>query len=147
MIRFFDASVLVKRYVAEPESAVARRLFASSVPAVTRLSEIEVVSAFARRTREGALTPAECDAVIAAFRDDLDGMTVVELTDGIALLASDLLRRHPLRSGDAVQLATCMYLARETGTAVPLSTFDDRLAAAAPNEGVPLAWPLPRARR
>ena len=48
------------------------------------------------------------------------------------------LLHHALRSGDAVQLASCLYLQRELGQRVPLIAFDDRLNDAARAEGVSL---------
>jgi hypothetical protein len=49
-----------------------------------------------------------------------------------------LLIRHSLRSGDAVQLASCLYLQRETGEQMSFAAFDDRLATAARDEGLTL---------
>jgi predicted nucleic acid-binding protein len=53
--------------------------------------------------------------------------------------AQSLLLRHALRSGDAVQLASCLYLQRETGERVPFAAFDERLNDAARAEGLTLA--------
>jgi hypothetical protein len=47
-MRFFDASALVKKYVRETDSARVRRLLGTGGVALSRLSEVEVVSAFAR---------------------------------------------------------------------------------------------------
>jgi hypothetical protein len=46
--------------------------------------------------------------------------------------------RHSLRSGDAVQLASCLYLQRETGERISFAAFDDRLTTAARAEGLTL---------
>jgi hypothetical protein len=53
--------------------------------------------------------------------------------------AESLLLRHALRSGDAVQLASCLYLQRETGERVPFAALDERLNDAARAEGLTLA--------
>jgi predicted nucleic acid-binding protein len=53
-VRFFDASALVKRYVRERDSMRVRRLLSAGDVAIGRLSEMEVVSAFARLARTGA---------------------------------------------------------------------------------------------
>ena len=65
-------------------------------------------------------------------------MDFVELTAELTADAQMLLIRHSLRSGDAVQLASCLYLQRETGEQMSFAAFDDRLAAAARAEGLTL---------
>jgi hypothetical protein len=45
--------------------------------------------------------------------------------------AQALLQRHPLRAGDAVQLASCLELRDELEDPIGLVAFDDRLIAAA----------------
>ena len=49
------------------------------------------------------------------------------------------LSTRPLRSGDAVQLASCLYLQRETGQRVLFTAFDERLNNAAGAEGLTFA--------
>lgn len=73
MIVYFDASALVKRYVAEAGSDVVRRLLRRAMPATCRLSEVEIASALVRR-REGVLTSAERDRGLAALREDMDAL-------------------------------------------------------------------------
>jgi hypothetical protein len=46
-----------------------------------------------------------------------------------------LLRIHPLRTADALQLAAVMVATEENAQRLPLMCFDDRLAAAARLEG------------
>lgn len=62
----------------------------------------------------------------------------MELTAKLAADAQTLLTRHPLRSGDAIQLASCLYLQRETGESIAFAAFDDRLTVAARAEGLEL---------
>ena len=109
-MRYFDASALVKRYVRENGSTAVRRLLSSDTPVMSRLSEVEVPSAVVRRAREGAFTTAERDRALDAFAADLEAITVVELTHEVTAGATDLLRRHQLRAGDAIQLASCLFL-------------------------------------
>lgn len=60
----------------------------------------------------------------------------MELTAELVGNAQSLSVRHGLRSGDAVQLASCLYLQRETGQRIPFAAFDDRLNTAASSEGL-----------
>ena len=59
----------------------------------------------------------------------------MELTAELTADAQTVRVRHSLRSGDAVQLASCLYLQRETGERISFAAFDDRLATAAHVEG------------
>lgn len=136
---YFDASALVKRYVREKGSTKVRRLMASQTPATSRLSEVEVASALERRAREGAFAMTERDRALAALGTDLPAIVVVELTPDISARARSLLRRHPLRAGDAIQLASCLFLQEELGEPIPVVAFDDRLTAAASREGLTVA--------
>ena len=129
---------MAKRYVQEAGSASVRRQLRSGRIATSRLSAIEVASALARREREGAFTAAERDRALKRLNADLAAWILVELTAELTADAQTLLVRHSLRSGDAVQLASCLYLQRETGERIPFAAFDDRLATAARAEGLTL---------
>jgi predicted nucleic acid-binding protein len=135
-MRYFDASALVKRYVREPGTARVTRLIASGAPATSRLSEVEVASAVGRRAREGAFSVTERDRALAALERDLAAILVVELTPDITARARALLLRHELRAGDAIQLASCLYLQEQFGEEVPFIAFDERLTGAARGEGL-----------
>jgi predicted nucleic acid-binding protein len=136
---FFDASALAKAYLDEPETSQVERLMASGRPAVSRLSEVEVSSAVHRRWREGALPAQRRDAALAAFREDVLGWFVIELTAQVAARAALLLASHQLRAGDAIQLASAL----EARDGAPRDfacfvAYDARLLAAARAEGLPI---------
>jgi predicted nucleic acid-binding protein len=128
----------VKRYVEETESTTVRRLLRNGAAATSRLSEVEVASALARRCREGTLTLSERNRALAALQRDLASLYLVELMPEIAQASVALLARHPLRTGDAIQLASCRYLRLHVGDEVELLAYDARLNEAARAEGVPL---------
>jgi predicted nucleic acid-binding protein len=120
-VRFFDASAIVKRYVRESHSARIRRLLGAGDVALSRLSEIEVVSAFARLARKKAISVVQRDRAIGAFVTDLTAWYVVEITPQVTAAAIQLLTQHPLRSGDAVQVASALVL--QEGLGQPLEAF------------------------
>ena len=113
-----------------------RRLLKADQAAASRLSEVEVASALVRRTREGAFPVEERDRALASLADDFAALIIVEFTPEITADARALLLRHRLRAGDAVQLASCLYLQREMSEPMPFVAFDDRLAEAARLEGL-----------
>src|SRR5262249_20576371 len=134
VIRYFDSSAIVKRYVREGGSKLVRRLLKAVPPATSRYSEVEVTSAVARRCREGVLSMAARGDVLTAFAADLAAFHLIELTDETAALARALLLRHSLRAGDAVQLASCLVLQQALRSPLSIVAFDSRLREAAASE-------------
>ena len=133
-MHYFDASALVKRYVREKGSAKVQRLLAAEVAATSRLSAVEIASAVARRVREGNLSGEDRERILAAVERDMTAVLVVEITPAVLASAQLLLQRHPLRTGDAIQLASCLHLQEHIEDDVTFVGFDDRLRAAARTE-------------
>ena len=141
---FLDSSALVKRYVTEKGSAWIRALTAPSARnplIIARITWVEVLSALARRQREGSLTPGDVAQAVQAFRYDLDMQyQVTELDPALAGAAGELVTKHPLRAYDAVQLASALRvqlgLAQAQAPALTFLTADDRLIAVAQAEGL-----------
>ncbi len=133
---YLDASALVKWYVEEDGSERVLQLMARGSLATSRVSEVEVASAVARRCREGSFPVTERDRVFAALPSDLAAMFIVELTPGITARCIGLLARHRLRAGDSVQLASSLALQERADSRVEFVAFDDRLLEAARAEGL-----------
>lgn len=108
----------------------------ATTAAASRLSEVEIASALARRCREGSLTTAGRDRALAELRHDFTALTVVEATAEIVGHTYALLSRYPLRAGDALQLASCLRLRDAIEGGVAFLAFDDRLTRAARAEGL-----------
>lgn len=130
---FVDASGLVKRYVRERGSAQVRTLLATQPIAVSRLSEVEVPSALIRLARHGRLAARSRDRALQAFVGDFPSWHIVELTPAVTALAHAMLRRHELRAGDAIQLASALWL-HATVPVAGVVAFDTRLVSAAKAE-------------
>jgi hypothetical protein len=109
--------------------------------ASTQLLVIEVLSAFNRRAREGALTLAEYQRARDIFREDCRSRyQIVPLTTAIVDLAGELVERYPLRSYDAIHLATALAvqqsLQRRNLSPLTFLSADDRLNDAVTQEGL-----------
>lgn len=131
MTRFFDTSAIIATYTGQPGGARARALLAER-PAVSRLAEVEAVSALARLAREISLPDDRRDAVISAVLGDFVAWDVIEVTPDVTARARELLVRHVLRASDAIQLASALQLqARAAQSLDAFVTFDRRLIAAA----------------
>lgn len=132
---FADTSALVKRYVHEPGSSPIAELHAPLV--LSELSTVEVPSALWQKHRAGELDPENAavlvDEFLADANDDQLGWALVHLTPRLLGEAIRLLARHPLRSGDAIQLACAV--AADSST---LLAFDRRLREAGAREGLRL---------
>jgi predicted nucleic acid-binding protein len=139
-----DTSALVKRYVDEVGSDWLRALAAPDQNAllfISRMTIVEVISAFARRLREGSLDREEFVAAKAAFRGDcLDEYQVMPPTLTVVNLACALLERHLLRAYDATHLATALgaqqFLSSQSHLSLTFLSADDRLNRAAAAEGL-----------
>lgn len=143
-IYFLDSSALVKRYIAETGSNWIRSVTAldSHNPLIiTRITWVEVLSAFTRRQREGNLTSDNVTLAIQTFRYDMDTQyQVAELDKALTEYAGQLVLRHPLRAYDAVQLAAALQVQAELkqfySTTLTFLVADDRLLAIAQAEGL-----------
>jgi predicted nucleic acid-binding protein len=141
---YLDTSALVKQYVDEEGSDWLRALIAPEKDPllfISRITIVEVISAFARRTRDGSLLPAEFATARDAFQGDcLDQYQVMPPSLAVIDLACALLERYPLRAYDAMHLATALSAQRflDIQGYLPLTfvSADDRLNHAAAAEGL-----------
>jgi hypothetical protein len=102
---------------------------------VWTLTPVEIVSALRRLARERAVT--EDSARLAETRMDEIVRTchVVIDVERVKSLALRLLRLHPLRAFDALQLAAALHWAEGRPQGRTVLTLDARLAQAARREG------------
>ncbi len=151
MIRtyFLDSSALVKRYVNEKGSGWIKEITdpqTGNTIVISRITWVEVLSAFTRLQRENKIDPANVTRMIQTFRYDWDtGYKVIETGRGIIEKAGEYIRKHPLRAYDSVQFASAMtlysfFLHTESGVFIFVSA-DDRLITAARQEGLPAENP------
>ena len=132
---FWDSSAIVPLLAEEDrtDAAIARARQDAEL-AVWWGTPVECASALARLEREGA--PA--DRVTAAFArlDDLaQSWTEVEPHEDIREVARRLLRVHPLRAADALQLAAAYLVSERSPQTLPVITVDERVRVAALKEG------------
>lgn len=134
-MRFWDSSALVPICLAQPTTALARAAHDEDPELVVWWgSAIECASAIARLHREGHLTDRE-----ESSARDLVGILrrswfEVQPGDGVREQALRLLRLHPLRAADALQLAAALEWAGSPSSGA-FVTFDERLRVAAQREG------------
>ncbi|MFW6084699.1 MAG: PIN domain-containing protein [Gemmatimonadota bacterium] len=136
-MRFWDASALVPLLLREPATERVVALLETDPELATWwASSVECASAVARLRREERLTPADEGRVLAG----LDGIRAasheVQAGEELRRIALRLLRVHPLRAADALQLAAALTWAGSPPfEGAEVVTLDERLAEAAVREG------------
>jgi len=135
-VRFWDSSAVVPLLVRQKSSPLAE-VWVSEDAGMTvwTLTSVEVLSAFRRLVREQGLE--EERALIAERRLDELVRTCHVVVDvpAVKRLASRLLRFHPLRAFDALQLGAALLWAEGHPEGRTLHTLDTRLGSAAEREG------------
>jgi hypothetical protein len=105
------------------------------VAVVWALTETELLSALYRRHREGLLDPDDLARAEARLErlsdrwDEVDNLLVVREE------AARILRVHPLKAGDALQLAAAVVAFDYRPRRRALLSFDETLLAAGRREG------------
>ena len=134
-MRFWDASAIVPLLLPESSSARMTASYRDDDSVVVWWgTEVECTSGIVRRLREG-LPPAIADRALATLA--LFGTEWRTIAPSVTLRddAIRLLKAHPLRAADALQLAAAMAPAPNSPNRLPFVTLDRRLADAAQREG------------
>lgn len=141
-MKFWDSSVIVPLLVYQASSvAVSSEVERDPNLVVWWGTGVECVSAFTRLEREGKITAAELVAAIANLSALAPSWQEVQPAARVRQTAERLLRVHPLRAGDAFQLAAAVIAADGSPETLPFVTLDGRLARAAEREGFPVVEP------
>jgi len=131
-VRFWDTSTIVPLLLGEENTAAAHQSLREDPEMyVWWGTGTECISALARVERAGGQ--------VSQALERLDGYAEawheVAATDAVRRTAARLLRVHPLRAADALQLAAATVASEGDPRTLPFVTFDERLAAAASREG------------
>ena len=95
----------------------------------------EFAAALARREREGSLTPTDVSGLLERLRALSQTWYEVRPDQRVKGVATRLLRVHPLRAADALQLAAALVAADDEPESTGFICFDARLNDAASREG------------
>jgi uncharacterized protein len=141
-MRFWDSSAVVPLLVAESTSAAVLREYELDPEVVAWwATEAECVSALARLERDGNLTAASMGEALRRLGALTRAWREVQPVTAVRTTAIRLLRVHPLRTADALQLGAAIAAAEDHPATLPLVTLDDRLAQAAEREGFEVVRP------
>lgn len=135
-VRFWDSSAVVPLLVVEPATAEReKQLRADLVMLVWWGTAVECASALQRLVREGAMSASDARAAEARLRHLEKHWVEVEPTQTVRAQTERLLRIHPLRAADALQLAAAVVACHHEAITSPFETAALRLADAAQREG------------
>ena len=135
-MRYWDSSALVSLLVDEAGSENRRAVLRQDQGIVTWWgSWVECASAVCRLYREGAIDDAGLEQSLDRLGALAAGWVEIRPLDRIRRRAIRLLRVHPLRAADALQLAAALTASAEEPADLEVVCSDARLSAAARREG------------
>ena len=103
---YFDTSALVKRYVDEAGRAELLRLLRRHEVVASAILPIELRSALRQRVSEGSLDAARLPQIIKRLSADRAYWTLIGVSTGVLTAAESLAATHPVRTLDAVHVAS-----------------------------------------
>lgn len=135
-MRYWDSSSITPLLILENASARAREIQAEDPAIITWWGTFtECVSAFARLHREAKLSSSDLARSITRVRRDVTTWIEVEPSDNVREQSVRLLRVHPLRAADAIQLAAAIVASDFQPGTLEFFTLDRNQRAAADKEG------------
>jgi len=121
MWAYFDTSALVKRYVEEAGRLNVLQLLRGHRVVVSAILPVELRSAFRRRVTDGTFDGKQLSRIASRVAADRGYWTLVEVGAEVLAAAETLAEAHPLRTLDAIHVASAQLFAARTST--PALTF------------------------
>src|ERR1700681_2389577 len=108
-MRFWDASAIISLLADEPTRGRLLELLDEDPQVLAWWgTPVEIASALARREREKLLSADELSAPFAPTRQLANSWHEIVPSDSVRRTAERLLRTHPLRAADSLQLAAAL---------------------------------------
>lgn|GEM_PF-555623 len=137
---YFDTSVLVKRYVGEAGSRLARELLRRHRVLSCAIAPLEALSALSRRRAAGELGERSFGAIVARLRADRDHWELVEVSAAVIGRAEEVIVKAEVRTLDALHIASAAAFQELSGLRVSFVTANERQREAAQRMGLQVAW-------
>ena len=134
---YFDTSALIKRYVDEAGRRAVLQLLRRHDCVTSALLPVELRSALRRRVVEATLDARQVPEILKRFATDRTFWAFVEVTSDVLATAETLVATHPLRTLDAIHVASAqLFAARITESELIFVSADARQTAAAAAVGM-----------
>ena len=111
MWAYFDTSALVKRYIDEIGRREVLQLLRRHECVASAVLPVELRSALRRRVTEGSLGSARVSEILKRVAADCAYWTLVEVGAEVLGAAEKLVAVHPLRTLDAIHVASAQVFA------------------------------------
>ena len=132
MWAYVDTSALVKRYIDEAGRREVLRLLRRYECVTSALLPVELRGALRRRVSEGTLDASRLPAILKRVATDRAYWTQVEVGAEVLVAAETLVATHPLRTLDAIHVASAqIFMARASTPDVLFVSADTRQTDAA----------------
>jgi predicted nucleic acid-binding protein len=122
------SAVLRWLFAQDGGEAVRDRLAAAAKVTTSRLTLIETRRVVRRAERDGRLTSAQAADVSAVFAQAASTWAIAELCDDVARRAEEGFPSEPVRTLDAIHLASALFL-RHAFPELAVLSVDDRVVA------------------
>jgi uncharacterized protein len=144
-VKFWDSSALVPLIIEERHSKACRQLLRTDpTQLVFCFTRTEILSAIWRKHREGLLDTTDVQTAEGRLAKLAERWTEVDSLSPVRDAAEQLLRVHPLRAADSLQLGACVAVFGTRRRDREFVVLDDLLAEAGRQEGFKVV--VPRAR-
>lgn len=138
---YFDTSALIKRYVREAGSAQVVALLRRHDLLSSAITPVEIMSAVGRRRRNRELSEAAFTATVNRVRSERVHWELIEVGETVLSRAEEIVQGSvPMRSLDAVHIASLMAFQSASGIRSPFVTSDGRQRDAARLLGLDIIW-------
>jgi predicted nucleic acid-binding protein len=138
---YFDTSALIKRYVREPGSAQVVALSRRHDLLSSAITPVEIMSALCRRRRDRDLSQEAFTATVNRVRSERLHWELIEVGETVLSRAEEIVQGNvPMRSLDAVHIASLMAFQSASGIRSPFVTGDARQREAATFLGLEIIW-------
>jgi uncharacterized protein len=135
-VKFWDASAIAPLLTKEPARNQLLSLLDDDIDILVWWgTPVEIASALARREREGLLTADEVTEALIKSHKLAEGWHEIVPSDSVRRTAERILRAHPLRAADSLQLAAALVASEHDPASIEFVCLDSRLASAARREG------------
>jgi len=134
---FWDSSAVVPLLVREPKTKEAEAALKNDREIIVWcLTYLEATSAINRRVRSHETHFGYYRAAEERLKKLHGAWDQVLFSDKLMQLAARLLRTHPLRAADSLQLAAALVVGKHDPSQVKFYSYDERLNEAAEREGL-----------
>lgn len=134
---YFDTSALIKRYVDEKGRREVLQLLRRHQCVASAVLSVELRSALRRRVADGSLDARRVPDILKRFAADREFWALVAVTSEVLQAAEKLVAAHPLRTLDAIHVASAeLFAERLAASELTFVSADARQTAVAAAVGM-----------